>query len=53
MFSVDQGKTWSTHKVVSPKTGFNYSGLVEVKPGRLLYLHDGGGLQGVYIDVEK
>jgi len=53
MFSLDKGKTWSTHKCVSEKAGFNYSGIVEVKPGRLLYLHDGGGLQGVYIDVEK
>lgn len=53
MFSVDQGKTWCTHRCVSPRAGFNYSGLVEVKPGRLLYIHDGGGMQAVYIDVEK
>lgn len=53
MFSADEGKTWTSHHVISNKTGFNYSGIVEVKPGRLLYLHDGGGLQGVYIDVER
>jgi acetyl esterase/lipase len=26
---------------------------VEVSPNRLLYLHDGGGLQGLYVDVER
>ena len=51
MFSADGGRTWSSHHVISDKTGFNYSGIVEVTPGRLLYLHDGGGLQGLYVDV--
>ncbi|HWA98909.1 MAG TPA: sialidase family protein, partial [Pirellulales bacterium] len=53
MFSIDEGRTWSSHHVISDKTGFNYSGIVEIRPGRLLYLHDGGGLQGLYIDVER
>jgi photosystem II stability/assembly factor-like uncharacterized protein len=53
MFSADGGKTWISHHVISDKTGFNYSGIVEVSPGRLLYLHDGGGLQAVFIDVQR
>ena len=53
MFSADGGKTWSSHHVISEKTGFNYTGIVEVRPGRLLYLHDGGGLQALTIDVER
>jgi acetyl esterase len=53
MFSADGGKTWSSHHVITDKTGFNYSGIVEVSPNRLLYLHDAGGLQGLYVDVEK
>jgi acetyl esterase/lipase len=53
MFSTDGGRTWGSHHAISDKTGFNYSGIVEVQPGRLLYLHDGGGLQAMYIDVER
>jgi acetyl esterase len=53
MFSDDAGKTWSSHHVITDKTGFNYSGIVEVSPGRLLYVHDGGGLQALYVDVER
>ncbi len=53
MFSADGGRTWSSHHVISDKTGFNYSGIVEVSPGRLLYVHDGGGLQAMHIDVER
>lgn len=53
MFSADGGRTWSSHHVISEKTGFNYSGIVEVRPGRLLYVHDGGGLQAMHIDVER
>jgi hypothetical protein len=53
MFSADGGKTWSSHHVITDKTGFNYSGIVEVRPGRLLYLHDAGGLQALYVDVER
>ncbi|HEV7405840.1 MAG TPA: sialidase family protein [Chthoniobacteraceae bacterium] len=53
MFSADGGKTWISHHVITAKTGFNYSGIVEVRPGRLLYLHDAGGLQALTIDVER
>jgi hypothetical protein len=53
MFSADGGKTWGSHHVITQKMGFNYTGIVEVRPGRLLYLHDGGNLQGLYIDVER
>lgn len=53
MFSADGGRTWTSHHVISEKTGFNYSGIVEVRPGRLLYIHDGGGLQAMTIDVER
>lgn len=53
MFSADGGRTWSSHHVITDKTGFNYSGIVEVSPGRLLYVHDAGGLQGLYVDVER
>jgi acetyl esterase len=53
MFSDDAGRTWSSHHVITDKTGFNYSGIVEVSPNRLLYVHDAGGLQALYVDVEK
>jgi acetyl esterase/lipase len=53
MFSGDGGRTWNSHHVITDKTGFNYSAIVEVRPGRLLYLHDAGGLQALYVDVEK
>ncbi len=52
MFSADGGHTWTSHYVITDKTGFNYSGIVEVSPGRLLYLHDAGGLQALTIDVQ-
>ena len=53
MFSADGGKTWISHHVITDKTGFNYSAIVEVRPGRLLYVHDAGGLQALTIDVER
>ncbi|MDZ4851917.1 MAG: exo-alpha-sialidase, partial [Pirellulaceae bacterium] len=53
MFSADEGRTWTSHHVITDKTGFNYSGIVEVRPGRLLYVHDGGGLQALTIDVKR
>ncbi len=53
MFSADEGHTWNSHHVVTARTGFNYSGIVEVRPGRLLYVHDAGGLQALHIDVER
>lgn len=53
MFSADGGKSWISHHVITAKTGFNYSGIVEIRPGRLLYLHDAGGLQALTIDVAR
>jgi hypothetical protein len=53
MFSADGGRNWISHHVITAKTGFNYSGIVEIRPGRLLYLHDAGGLHALTIDVER
>ena len=53
MFSTDQGKTWSSHHVVSDKTGFNYTSICEIRPGRLLYIHDAPTLRALYIDVAR
>lgn len=53
MFSPDGGKNWTSHHLITDRTGFNYSGIVEVRPGRLLYVHDAGGLQALYVDVEQ
>lgn len=59
MFSVDQGRTWTSHRVVSDATGFNYTAIREISPGRLLYVHDAPNpprsprLTALYIDVER
>jgi hypothetical protein len=53
MFSVDGGRTWASHHVISDRVGFNYVGIREISPGRLLYLHDAPDLRGVYVDVER
>lgn len=53
MFSVDSGKTWSAHRVISERTGFNYSSIREIAPGRLLYVHDAPRLRAVYVDVKR
>ena len=53
MFSLDGGKTWPSHHVISEKVGFNYTSIREISPGRLLYLHDAPNLRAVYVDVEK
>jgi len=53
MFSLDRGKTWTAHHVVSDKTGFNYTTIREIHPGRLLYVHDAPSLRAVYVDVER
>jgi len=53
MFSLDRGQTWTHHQVISEVRGYNYTAIAEIHPGRLLYLHDGGGLQALYVDVEK
>ena len=53
MFSVDGGKTWPAHHVVSERTGFNYTSIREISPGRLLYLHDAPRMSAMYIDVDR
>lgn len=53
MFSTDRGKTWGHHRVVTEKSGFNYTTLREIRPGRLLYIHDAPPLTALYIDVER
>ncbi len=53
MFSLDRGQTWTHHHVITELRGYNYTAIAEIRPGRLLYLHDGGGLQALYVDVEK
>jgi hypothetical protein len=53
MFSIDGGRTWPSHHIVSARVGFNYTSIREVSPGRLLFTHDAPKLSGVYIDVER
>jgi hypothetical protein len=53
MFSLDQGKTWTSHHVISDRVRFNYTSIREISPGRLLYVHDAPKLTCVYVDVEK
>jgi len=53
MFSVDRGKTWIHHRVITESKGFNYTAVREISPGRLLYVHDAPRMQALYIDVEK
>ncbi len=53
MFSEDGGKTWCSHHVVSDRVGFNYTSIREIRPGRLLYVHDAPKLNALYIDVSR
>ena len=53
MFSTDKGKTWSHHHVITDEKGYNYSSVCEVRPGRLLYIHDAPRLQALHVDVER
>lgn len=53
MFSLDKGRTWIEHRVVSDRANFNYTSVREISPGRLLYVNDAPRLQGVYIDVTR
>ncbi len=53
MFSIDGGKTWCTHRVVSDLVGFNYCSIREISPGRLLLVHDAPKMNAVYIDVQR
>jgi len=53
MLSTDQGKTWGHHQVINwEEGGFCYTTIREVRPGRLLYVHDAPPLTAVYVDVE-
>lgn len=51
-FSTNRGKSWNYHRVVTDCSGFNYTAIREVSPGRLLYVHDAPPLTALYIDVE-
>jgi hypothetical protein len=51
MFSTDRGKTWDYHRVITDSSGYNYTTIREVRPGRLLYIHDAPPLTALYIDV--
>jgi hypothetical protein len=53
MFSLDGGRTWPSHHVVSDRVNFNYTGIQEISPGRLLYVHDAPKMNAVYIDVGR
>ncbi len=53
MFSLDRGKTWVHHHVITELRGYNYTSIQEVSPGRLLYVHDAPRMQAHYIDVER
>jgi len=53
MFSLDDGRTWESHHVITDKAGFNYTAIREIRPGRLLYVHDAPKMSAVYVDVEK
>ncbi len=53
MFSLDGGRTWPHHQVVSYLVGFNYTSIREVSPGRLLYVHDAPKINALHIDVER
>ncbi|MBI5687340.1 MAG: exo-alpha-sialidase [Verrucomicrobia bacterium] len=53
MFSLDGGKTWPSHHVISDRVGFNYTSIREISPGRLLYVHDAPKMNAVYINVER
>ncbi len=53
MFSLDRGRTWVHHHVITEKRGYNYTSLREISPGRLLYIHDAPRMEALYIDVAR
>lgn len=53
MFSLDGGKTWPSHHVISDRVGFNYTSIREISPGHLLYVHDAPKLNAVDVAVER
>jgi len=52
MFSLDGGKTWPAHHVLSDKVNFNYTSIREISPGKLLYLHDAPKMNAMTVEVE-
>ena len=52
MFSLDKGKTWTSHHVISDRIRFNYTSIREISPGRLLYIHDAPKMTCVYVDAD-
>ena len=52
-FSTDRGKTWEQHHVITDAKGFNYTAIREVRPGRLLYVHNAPNMRALYVDVES
>ena len=53
MFSTDKGRTWGHHQVITDEKGYNYTSVREVRPGRLLYVHDAPQLRALHVDVER
>ena len=59
MFSLDGGRIWRDHRVISDRANFNYTAIREISPGRLLYMHDGqipgtlARINSLYIEVER
>jgi hypothetical protein len=59
MFSLNGGRTWRDHRVISDRANFNYTAIREISPGRLLYMHDGqipgtlARINSLYIDVDR
>ncbi len=53
MFSLDHGKSWTSHHVISDKIRFNYTSIQEISPGRLLYVHDAPEMNAMFIDVQR
>lgn len=52
MLSTDRGKTWE-HHVITDSKGFNYTALREVRPGRLLFVHDSPNMRALHVEVER
>ena len=53
MFSVDGGRTWPSHHVISDKVGFNYTSIREIAPGELLYIHDAPKMNALTVEVRR
>lgn len=49
----DDGTTWESHRRITDKAGLHHAAIREIRPGRLLYVHDGPKMSAGYVDVEK